>query len=484
MPGPEKVNEFKFDIVDNKATEQVITRLRQILEQSGKSFMLEEVIFFIRELLTNANKANLKKVHFLVNGLDIYNAEHYKKGMESFVKDFHEKLQEYQDHIRQDSFYTRVQLEEEEEVLVVKVRNSGELTRQETSRIDNLIEKSRAIRDIAQAYMMLADDSEGAGLGTISIMLMLRSLGLDESMYSFFSDPIRKETIFAIKVPYNSVTVKQAEEISDLIFKEIDTLPVFPENLAQLQKLLSNPEVHLQDVAQVIEKDFTLSTEILKIVNSAQYMLPNKVSSINNAVSLMGIKGLNNLLFSVGAQKAMDKKYGRLEPLWEHSYRCASYAYNIAKKFKMAAKADDAYIGGILHDVGKILVSHLFPHLLDTINKHCRDKGYGNTLMENLAIGGAHDKIGEEITRRWNFPEIITDMIGYHHKPLLASEENQDLVDIVYLANILSHVHDREFLFAAMEPSIQEKFQLKSEADALALEDFLNTSYKKQQLKQ
>lgn len=483
MSTDKRAHDFRFAIVDSEASQQVAETLRGLLERSGHLYIMEEVLFFLRELMTNANKANLKKVHFLLHGLDIFQDADYQKGMASFAEDFHARLQEYQEHIRQDSFFTRVQLQELDDSLVVQVRNSGELTRQETERIDNLIEQSRSIRDIAQAYMLFADDSEGAGLGTISIMLMLRSLGLDERAYTFCTDPVEKETVFTIRVPYDAVSEKQAVEISELVAKEIGTLPVFPENLSQLQKLLSANEVQLQEVALVIERDVTLSTEILKIVNSAQYMLPNKVSSISNAVSLIGIKGLNNLLYSFGAQKTLDKKYGRLEELWEHSYRTASYAYHLARTYKMNNRSDDAYIGGILHDLGKILVSHLFPDMLKAISRHCKEMGYGSHLLESLAIGAAHDRIGEEITRGWNFPSVISDMIGYHHRPLLAPEESRDVVELVYLANQLAHLQDSSYFHPGLEVEILKRFSLKNEAQVRELEKSLDQAYRKQQLK-
>ena len=130
------------------------------------------------------------------------------------------------------------------------------------------------------------------------------------------------------------------------------TLPQFPENVVFIQKLINDPESELTDIARQISMDPSLTADLLKVVNSAQFMLPKKVDNIVEAVKLVGLRGIRNMLFSYGTQKVLktDQK-----SLWDHSYRVAFYSYNLAKNFKRKKDLlDDAYVGGILHDIGKI----------------------------------------------------------------------------------------------------------------------------------
>ena len=149
----------------------------------------------------------------------------------------------------------------------------------------------------------------------------------------------------------------------------------------------------------------------------------------------------------------------------------------------MSHLCDDAYIGGILHDMGKIIVFHVHPGLLEMISSHCNDKGIEETILEKLAMGVSHSRIGYEIAMKWNFPEYIAGIIRYHHTPLIAPEEIKDIVCIIYLSNILTKVSHGEFYYSAIEPAVLEKFNIKSEMELLNLENKLFSLYELQKLK-
>ena len=147
-----------------------------------------------------------------------------------------------------------------------------------------------------------------------------------------------------------------------------------------LQKLITDPDSEITDIARQISMDPSLTADLLKVVNSAQFMLPKRVDNIVEAVKLVGLRGIRNLLYSYGTQKLLQGQQS-----WrDHSYLTAFYAYNLAKSLRKKDILDDAYVGGILHDMGKIVFSDVHPQLLEKINNFCKDGFINMPFMEFL----------------------------------------------------------------------------------------------------
>ncbi len=474
---------FRFNNGSKKNMEILINALDKILNETRKSFMKAPLEYIVRECVYNADKSNYKRIHFTHMNLDIKNSDDYYTGIKSFANDYREKIDVYTKELENYKYYTEVEYLIKDNILSIIVKNNNLPISQEIAKVQKLLEKSKAIRDVAEAYMAVGDSSEGAGLGLITIILMLRSLGLDEKSFRFSIDRPRNETVTKIDIPLNSIAEMHLEELSDIIAKEIKFLPQFPEKLTELQKVLSSKEIDFSKVAGVIQSDILLTAELLKIVNSAQYMLPQKVGNIMNAISLIGIKGLKNLIYSYGVQNIMIKHYGQLDELWTHSYLCASYAYNIAKKYKMKDIMDDAYISGILHDIGKIIIYNSHPGLIGRINSFSKEKGIEGNIIENISLGSNHAKIGAMMAQKWNFPDNIVSAIGFHHQPQLSKDEHRIITSIAYLANMLTRAHRQDFSIMDIEKPVLEIFGIKSEIELKALIDELNDLYKLQSRK-
>ena len=475
--------EYSFSFIANDISDFLIRVFNQILKTINKEEMLDQLDYILMEFITNANKANLKRVYFKKNNLNIYNPIEYQEGMKNFIKIIQEDLLSYSSQIEKSYLYTKVYFRIQQNRLLISVINSQCPTKEEIKRVENIIEKSKSIRNTIEAFVVVGDKMEGASLGTISSLLMLRRLGLDESSYDFYSDEEKSETVVRIEIPLDTITDKQTELISDEIVKEIDSLPIFPENISKLQKMITHENIDFGRIAEVIQSDPALTADLLKIVNSAQYMIPQKVSNITNALSLIGMKGLKNLLYSFGTQDIFEKNYGRYDKLWEHAFCCASYSYNLAKEFKLNNLRDDAYIGGILHDMGKIIIYEVHPDLLEIIKSHCGSIGVEDNIMEKLALGSSHSKIGADISRKWNFPDNLTSIIKYHHRPLLAPDKDKDIVAVVYLANILTRIKDSRFIYSSIDPLILSRFHIQSEKEVLDLEKKLDYLYQQQKSK-
>jgi len=238
--------------------------------------------------------------------------------------------------------------------------------------------------------------------------------------------------------------------------------------------LISDPESEITDIARQISTDPTLTADLLKLVNSAQFMLPKRVDNIVEAVKLVGMKGVRNLLYTHGTQKILGQKYQEMRSLWQHSYRTAFYAYNLAKSFRRRKEIlDDVYVGGILHDLGKIILASLHPDLLERIRGFCSEKEIPSGMLENFAAGMNHAEVGSLIAEKWNFPDQLIDAIRYHHSPLECKEENRDIVFSVYLANALTDLERELIIYDQIERWVLGDFGIQTKEQLTRIQDRL-----------
>jgi putative nucleotidyltransferase with HDIG domain len=286
-------------------------------------------------------------------------------------------------------------------------------------------------------------------------------MGLDEDCFDIIGT--EKETIAKINIPLDQTRIESLSILSTTIVDNVNSLPQFPENIMLVQKLINDPDSEMADIARQISMDPALTADLLKIVNSAQYMLSKKVDSISEAVKMVGIRGIKNLLYSYGTQKILGDDTADKKTLWEHSYKTAFYAYNLIKNFRKDRNLlDDVYVGGILHDMGKIIFSNVHPDLLTKIKEFCSEKNLPSSTFEDLAAGMNHSEIGALVAEKWNFPEGLVAAIRFHHDPSSAPEAHKDLVDTVYLANMFCELEAGNVTFDQFDPDVLDNFGITS----------------------
>ncbi len=191
---------------------------------------------------------------------------------------------------------------------------------------------------------------------------------------------------------------------------------------------INNPSTSAEELNNLIRMDQGLASKVLRIVNSAYYGLPKKVSTITQAVMILGFNTVRNLVMGVSALNAFSGKsipYGLYrEKFWEHSVAVAVTAQTIAKKrmLQMKSAAEEAFIGGLLHDIGTLFLDCYFPvqyavvmAYADKEEKHC-------CVAEQLILGLDHAYVGRNIAEKWCFPPHLVTMIGSHHLANVSQE--------------------------------------------------------------
>ncbi|HMK56548.1 MAG TPA: HDOD domain-containing protein [Dissulfurispiraceae bacterium] len=215
--------------------------------------------------------------------------------------------------------------------------------------------------------------------------------------------------------------------------EKIDTLPTIPGILKKLLAVIENPKISLTEIGNFISNDPVLTSRVLKMVNSPIYGFPGRISSVQQALILLGLNVVRGLLLGVSVFEVMQKS---MVGLWEHSLGCAVAARIIAKK-KNVPEPEEVSVSALLHDIGKVVMILRFK---DEYDKVVKEAEAGDMLImdaEKQVFGITHADSGAWIAKKWNFPVSLVDVIEYHHKPNLAKASPMNS-SIVHLADILT----------------------------------------------
>jgi len=241
-------------------------------------------------------------------------------------------------------------------------------------------------------------------------------------------------------------------------FNRIETstnLPSLPHILVKLIEVCNREPDTIKEISQIINKDASLSARLLRLVNSAYYGLPNRVTGIDHALLLLGTNAVKNIAISASVfqafDRAKDSSIFRLKLFWWHSLMCATLAKLIAEKTSYPAP-DEAFLSGLLHDIGKLVLWVNFPKEYAEILRSYRSKP-DLFLAGETRLGATHCEVGAWMINRWNLQSFMADAVLYHHEPVHRILDAFPLVKVVFVANALCSetVEDTGAKFKAAE---------------------------------
>ena len=196
--------------------------------------------------------------------------------------------------------------------------------------------------------------------------------------------------------------------------KDIQAMPTV---IVKALNIMKKPTASMKELGDIVMFDQSLTIKFLALVNSAYYGFSQQISSINIALSLLGMVKVKNIIVAV-AMKPMMSNQGDKE-LWKHSMRVASGCEYLANLTKIM-DADEAFISGFVHDVGKIVL-----HMTDskTYQKVISQVDAGGDILnlERKYFDSDHVKTGSLLAKRWQLPILLANTISYHHTPSLSS---------------------------------------------------------------
>jgi putative nucleotidyltransferase with HDIG domain len=226
---------------------------------------------------------------------------------------------------------------------------------------------------------------------------------------------------------------KKVEEV----VQSVNSLRPMPANITRLLKEVDSPNVSISTLAGLISLDQALTSLVLQMSNSASLGYPRTCSTLYEAIMQIGLGRLKTLLLASSATDMLKRglrgyRVGEGE-LWHHSLVTAVASEWLAQALRYP-RTEEAYVSGLLHDLGKLLLDQFvlddYPTIVDYVKRYQMHLWQ----VEQKLLGIDHARVGGLIAERWNFPVILVDAIHFHHAPSFA-RTNQQLPAIVNLAN-------------------------------------------------
>lgn len=227
----------------------------------------------------------------------------------------------------------------------------------------------------------------------------------------------------------------------------IDQMPSLSTTVTKVLEVCNSPKTSANDLNRVISLDPVLTGQVLKLINSAYYSLPNQISSLARAIIMLGMNTVKNLALSTAVIGALAKKSSfttlPMDAFWVHSIGVGVTAKAIATARNVPTAAREEYfVAGMLHDLGKIPLNMCFPENYGQALQLAALQQNSLLKVEQMLVGVDHGVAGFLIGEKWRLSPAVIASLAFHHAPGQADEEYRDLVTTVALANLYANIYE------------------------------------------
>lgn len=213
----------------------------------------------------------------------------------------------------------------------------------------------------------------------------------------------------------------------------LSNLPTLPGVAKHISRMVEDKGSSASEIGDIIAKDQVLSARILRLVNSPVYGFPGRISSVTHALVLLGFNVVKGLVLGTSVFQSFAKQ---AQGLWEHSLGCAIVSRRLGRELGMP-DAEEIMIAGLLHDLGKAVLSHVAEADFSAALALAQEKQCHIAQAERELFGVDHARVASWIADEWHLPPGLSDALKYHHRPDLA-KTNRPGTAIVHLADILA----------------------------------------------
>jgi len=215
----------------------------------------------------------------------------------------------------------------------------------------------------------------------------------------------------------------------------ISNIPTLPIVADEINRASRQDDFTAKSLAKIIEKDPPLTGKMLKLSNSAYYGFLRKVTTLDRAATLLGFHTVRNLALSVSISTFFSSDHDNIDMqgLWHHSLGCA-VAAKILLHGKNPKLEEEAFLCGVIHDIGAIILINSFPDKMREALRVMREKNIPQSAAEKEVIGVTHQEVGAYLADKWNFPEKYSRIIRLHHKPPVSTMDPADMDNVLLLA--------------------------------------------------
>lgn len=221
----------------------------------------------------------------------------------------------------------------------------------------------------------------------------------------------------------------------------LDDLPTIPSIMQQIERALNDEGSTVETIAQIISEDPPLTMKVLKVANSAIYAIRGaRISSVKLAVSRLGLSEVKRLCQILSLIKKFQHFGSSIDHrgFWKHSLLTGMTARYLCQLLKPKnTDEDDVYVGGLLHDIGFLILDQYFPALLRDIGHLILHQNMPCHEAEYQIIESSHGEIGAFIMQQWNLSPGVNQIVSYHHNGHLCEPAYRNMTGIVRLADTL-----------------------------------------------
>ena len=252
------------------------------------------------------------------------------------------------------------------------------------------------------------------------------------------------------------------------VVSRIEQVPTLPEVIIHVLRLAQDPDVSTHQVAEIVGHDQSMVSSILRMVNSPFYSLSCRITSIQHAVVLLGMRTVRNVALSSVLVKSFgdsseDKRFDR-GLLWKHTVACAIGARLLAQNSRLS-EPEEAFLSGLIHDIGLVILDQFFHEDFRRVIDRVAREGETLCQAERVVFGHDHAAVGALLARQWNFPAPVVEAIACHHRPSLAKDDKA-LSALVHVADYLGRRPDQFLSSTAGEDTDEEAVDAAPDAGA------------------
>jgi len=227
----------------------------------------------------------------------------------------------------------------------------------------------------------------------------------------------------------------------ELMIMTASDLPTIPVVATKVMQLIENETATAEEMARIVSSDPAVAARVLKISNSSFYGCQRQIQTLSHAIMILGFSTLKSLVVAASV-KQVYKPFGLTEKmLWEHSFGAGLAARIIANTTQLVNE-EEAFLGGLFHDIGKIIMNTIDSQQFQSVMQKCYNDNISFEEAEQQVYSYTHAEVGGLVIKKWNFPDTLMNAVLSHHSFDFVEDEDTYQVRlscVVGLANIFCH---------------------------------------------
>lgn len=241
-------------------------------------------------------------------------------------------------------------------------------------------------------------------------------------------------------------STENREDLFRKIRDFVDRMPSLSTTVTKVMEICNKPNTSPNDLNRVISLDPVLTGQVLKLINSAYYSLPNQITSLTRAIIMLGLNTVKNLALSTAVLGTMGREKSQcfsMDRFWTHSICVGVTAKALAGVRNIpAANREEYFVAGLLHDLGKMPLSNCFPEEYQKALALADLQRCALVRAEKMIFGFDHRLAGKMIAEKWQLNQSMVTSLSHHHNPDAVAEPHRELVSTVAVANLYANLFD------------------------------------------